>query len=424
MTGALAADALEFFRHGVAAADPHDAVMHALEVHDGEWSGHGKIHLVAAGKAALPMAEAALSFLPATKIASAFAVTNYENVRELPGLSVMGASHPLPDENGATAAKAIEDVAIRAGASDLVLCLISGGASALLPAPADGITLAEKTLANDLLLKSGADIVAMNTVRKVLSRLKGGGLARKIAPAQGLALILSDVPGDDLAIIASGPTVANNTPAARALAIVRSLGLEGAMPETVMAHLKKRAGEPTEEFVQTTENILVGSNRISLHATANSAARGGYETVILSEWLEGDVADAAKAFWKAADTAEAGKPVAILSGGETSVHVTGGGKGGRNQEMALRFAALCRDRPLARDWAFLSGGTDGRDGPTDAAGGLVTPETLGAIEAAGKPVEEFLADNDAYHALYAGDGLVMTGATGTNVADLQVLLLR
>ena len=424
MTATLADDALEFFRHGVAAADPHDAVMHALEVHDGEWSGHGKIHLVAAGKAALPMAEAALSVLPATKIASAIAVTNYENVRELPGLTVMGASHPLPDENGAAAAKAIEDVAIQAGASDLVLCLISGGASALLPAPVDGITLAEKTLANDLLLKSGADIVAMNTVRKALSRLKGGGLARKIAPAQGLALILSDVPGDDLSIIASGPTVADDTPAGRALAIVRSLGLEMAMPETVMAHLKKRAGEPVEEFVQTTENILVGSNRISLHAMANSAVRGGYETVILSEWLEGDVADAAEAFRKAADTAEAGKPVAILSGGETSVHVTGGGKGGRNQEMALRFAALCRDRPLARDWAFLSGGTDGRDGPTDAAGGLVTPETLGAIEAAGKPVGEYLADNDAYHALNAGGGLVMTGATGTNVADLQVLLLR
>ena len=425
MTGTLAADALDIFRHGVAAADPHDAVLHALEVHDGEWSSHGKIHLVAAGKAALPMAEAALSMLPATKVAAAFAVTNYENVREVPGLTVTGASHPLPDENGAAAALAIEEIAAtQAGASDLVLCLISGGASALLPAPADGISLAEKTLANDLLLKSGADIVAMNTVRKALSRLKGGGLARAIAPAQGLALILSDVPGDDLSIIASGPTVADDTPPGRALEIVRSLGLDGAMPESVMAHLEKSAGEQAEDFVQTTENILVGSNRISLHAMANYAARLGYDTMILSEWLEGDVADAAAAFRQAADDAPAGKPVAVLAGGETSVHVTGGGKGGRNQEMALRFAALCRDRPLARDWAFLSGGTDGRDGPTDAAGGLVTPGTAAAIEAAGRPVDACLADNDAYHALQAGDGLVMTGATGTNVADLQVLLLR
>jgi len=416
-------DAKAIFAAGVAAADPYQAVLSALEVHDGEWSEAAKIHVIAAGKAALPMMRAALDFLPHGKIADALAVTNYENMDEVEGVTVIGASHPLPDENGAEGVRQIETIAQDAGASDLVVCLISGGASALLPAPPEGITLEEKIRANDLLLKSGADIVAMNTVRKALSRLKGGGLARAIRPAQGLALILSDVPGDDLAIIASGPTVPDPAEPGAALEIVRRFGLERKMPESVMAHLEKRAGRSKPDFVQTTENILVGSNRISLDAAEGAAAHRGYKTVILSEWLDGDVAAAAAAFHDAARAAPAGEKTAILSGGETSVEVTGSGKGGRNQEMALRFALLCEESRLPVEWVFLSGGTDGRDGPTDAAGGITDPYTAGTLKATGKPAEAYLADNDAYHALKEADGLVMTGATGTNVADLQVLLL-
>ena len=415
-------DARAIFEAGVAAADPYHAVLSALEIHDGEWSEAAKIHVIAAGKAALPMMRAALDFLPRGKVADALAVTNYENSREVEGVTVIGASHPLPDENGAEGARRIEKIAHDAGAADLVICLISGGASALLPAPPDGITLDEKIAANDLLLKSGADIVAMNTVRKALSRLKGGGLARAIHPAQGLALILSDVPGDDLAIIASGPTVPDPAPMDEALKIVRSFGLQDKMPASVMAHLEKRAGQEKPDFVQTTENILVGSNRISLSAAEHAAAQKGYRTEILSEWLEGDVAAAAQAFRDAAAKAPAGK-VAILAGGETSVQVTGSGKGGRNQEMALRFATLCESDPLPRGWAFLSGGTDGRDGPTDAAGGIVTPETIRVLKAKSLSASAYLSDNDAFHALQEADALVITGATGTNVADLQVLLL-
>ncbi|WP_193174725.1 glycerate kinase type-2 family protein [Oricola nitratireducens] len=422
-TDTLSSDARAIFQAGVAAADPYHAVLNALEIHDGEWSKAARVHVIAAGKGAIPMIEAALEFLPHGKIADALAVTNYENVRDVEGVTVIGASHPLPDENGAEGARRIEAIAHAAGASDLVLCLISGGASALLPAPPEGITLAEKIRANDLLLKSGADIVAMNTVRKALSRLKGGGLARAIVPAQGLALILSDVPGDDLAIIASGPTVPDPAEPGKALEIVRAFGLEGEMPASVMAHLEKRASAQKQDFVQTTENILVGSNSISLHAMEGAAKHKGYDTVILSEWLEGDVQDAAQAFRDAAGTAPSGKPVAILAGGETSVQVIGSGKGGRNQEMALRFAALCETNSLPGDWAFLSGGTDGRDGPTDAAGGLVTARTIPALEAKGLSVETYLANNDAYHALNEAGALLKTGATGTNVADLQVLLL-
>lgn len=422
-TDELKQDARAIFLAGVAAADPHDAVVHALEIHDGEWSEASRIFVIAAGKAAVPMMRAALETLPGGKIAEALAVTNDENVAEIEGVTVIGASHPLPDENGAAGAREAERIAHAAKASDLVLCLISGGASALLPAPVEGVTLDEKIATNDLLLKSGADIVAMNTVRKALSRLKGGGLARAISPAQGLALILSDVPGDDLAIIASGPTVADPAPPGKALEIVRDLGLADRLPETVMAHLQARAAQPPADFVHTTENLLVGSNRISLSATENAAHHRGYKVIVLSDWLEGDVQDAAEAFLEAARAAPAGKKTAILAGGETSVQVTGSGKGGRNQEMALRFAKLCESDPLPRDWAFLSGGTDGRDGPTDAAGGLVDPSTIGRLKAKDLSVDACLANNDAYHALEQAGALVMTGGTGTNVADLQVLLL-
>jgi hydroxypyruvate reductase len=422
-TDELKADARAIFMAGVAAADPHDAVVNALEIHNGEWSGAGKVHVIAAGKGAVPMMRAALETLPAGKIGATLVVTNYENVTEIEGVTVMGASHPLPDRNGAEAAAAVERIASEAATSDLVLCLISGGASALLPAPVEGVTLDEKIATSDFLLKSGADIVAMNTVRKALSRLKGGGLARAISPAQGLALILSDVPGDDLAIIASGPTVADPAPPQKALEIVRDLGIADRLPESVLAHLEKRAAEPAADFVHTTENILIGSNRISLSATENAAHHRGYKPIVLSEWLEGDVQAAAESFHAAAFRASSKGRVAILAGGETSVHVTGSGKGGRNQEMALRFAVLCEASPLPRGWAFLSGGTDGRDGPTDAAGGLVTPKTIAALDAKDLSVDAYLSDNDAYHALKEADALLMTGATGTNVADLQVLLL-
>ena len=236
-------------------------------------------------------------------------------------------------------------------------------------------------------------------------------------------MILSDVPGDDLAIIASGPTVADPAQPAKALEIARDLGLADRLPSSVMAHLEARATQPAEDFVHTTENMLIGSNRISLHATENAAHHRGYTVIVLSEWLEGDVQAAAEAFLEAARAAPAGEKFAILAGGETSVQVTGSGKGGRNQEMALRFARLCESTPLPREWAFLSGGTDGRDGPTDAAGGLVTPETVQAMDAKGLSVDAYLANNDAYHALEQTGALVMTGGTGTNVADLQVLLL-
>ncbi|UYN99173.1 MAG: DUF4147 domain-containing protein [Devosia sp.] len=419
----MKADASALFMAGVKAADPHHAVADYLVRHAAKLSSASRIHIIAAGKGALPMVEAALDHVAPNRRGAVLAVTNYENVRAVDGARVLGASHPLPDDKGEAAANEIERIAGAAGPGEMVLCLISGGASALLPAPVAGVSLADKIATNDLLLKSGADIVAMNTVRKALSRLKGGGLARAIAPAQGLALILSDVPGDDLSIIASGPTVADSAAPGAALAVVRELGLLDRLPRPVRAHLEARAAMAPAPAPSGIDNVLVGANSISLSAMEAAAGAAGYGTMVLSRWLEGDVQAAAEAFHAAAGRAGNGKRVAILAGGETSVRVTGKGKGGRNQELALRFAALCSEHPLPRPWVFLSGGTDGRDGPTDAAGGLVDPHAVPALAAKGLDPATFLADNDAYHALKAANALLMTGATGTNVADLQVLLL-
>lgn len=427
-TAGLRRQARDFFQAGVRAADPADATARALEDNRAMLDGAGRVHVLAAGKAALAMADVALAHLPAARRGACIAVTNPENARPLPGCTVHAASHPLPDAAGVEAAAQVEAAARAAVGNELVLALISGGASALLPAPVDGLTLDDKIAVTDILLKSGANIGAINTVRKALSRLKGGGLARAAAPADVLGLILSDVPGDDPAAIASGPTVVSEAPlaadalAADALAVIEAHGLGAKMPAAAMRYLvaaaaKPPAGPPGNRV----HNRIIGSNRISLHAVEAACRDAGWPTEIMSDWLDGDVGDAARRFIEAARGAGA-EPLALLAGGETGVHVTGAGLGGRNQEMALRFA-VGAGGGLGRPYAFLSGGTDGRDGPTDAAGGLVDHTTAQRAVQIGCDIDAHLADNDAYHGLQTLDDLLVTGATGTNVADLQILLL-
>jgi hydroxypyruvate reductase len=288
--------------------------------------------------------------------------------------------------------------------------LISGGGSALLPAPALGLTLADKAEVNRLLLASGADITEMNLIRQQLSRLKGGGLLRAAAPARVTALILSDVAGDDLRVIASGPTVAPIGTAAEARAALVARGVWDRLPDAVRLHLE-RAPEPAP--LPEAENRLIGSNAISVAAMAEAAPGAR----VVEAPLVGDVADAAVGIW---DTASG--PGIWLFGGETTVVLRGEGLGGRNQELALRVALEAEARGVAGPWVFLSGGTDGRDGPTEAAGGIVDPGSLGRMRAAGVDPAEYLARNDSNAALAASGDLLVTGATGTNVADLQVLI--
>lgn len=393
---------------GIRAADPGDAVTQALRDRPFE-IGPGRVQIIAVGKAAISMARAAMQAFatpPPTLI-----VTNYENAGDVPHAEVFAAGHPVPDENGQKAAQAVQRALQSTGANDRILALISGGGSALLPAPVPGISLADKARVNQLLLGAGVDIDQMNLVRQQLSVLKGGGFARLAAPAQVSALILSDVIGDDLRTVASGPTVAPLGNAADAIAVLRAAGIWDELPKTVVHHLQTRTSETVSE-PPAVENRLVGSNAISVAAMAAHDR----DAVVHARPLIGDVADAAR------EIAAVPAGQTTLFGGETTVVLAGDGLGGRNQELALRVAMLAESAGWAPGWVFLSGGTDGRDGPTDSAGGLVDDGSLARMRAAGVDPEMALRDNDSYHALQAAGDLLITGATGTNVADLQVLI--
>ena len=364
------------------------------------------------------MMRAALATLPEAP-ATALAITNPENQADLAGAEVITGAHPVPDQTSAAAGARVLDLLKDLSPQDQVLMLISGGGSALMVAPAPGLTLTDKAAVNEMLLASGLDINRMNLIRQNLSQLKGGGLCRAAAPARVTALILSDVIGDDLRAIASGPTVAPLGTAQDARALLQDQGLWHTLPETVQTHLPE-AGAAHETPVA--QNILIGSNRFSLEAMRDRAEALGWHVPELIADLTGDVTEAATRVRAAAQSAPKDRPVALLFGGETTVRLTGTGRGGRNQELALRIAQAADG--LDGDWVFLSGGTDGRDGPTDAAGGLVTPRTWAQIAQAGADPEALLNNNDSYAALRAADALVSIGGTGTNVADVQILLRR
>jgi len=392
--------ARKLFDAGVAAADPFRAVSTALRAAPAQ-SG---ATLIAVGKAAVRMTEAALE--SGLEPREAIVVTNPENARDILGARVFAASHPVPDAVGLAAADAVE-AALRREERH-VLTLISGGGSALLPAPAPGLTLSDKVAVNELLLASGADIVEMNLVRQNLSRLKGGGIVRAAFPARVRALILSDVVGDDLRAIASGPTVSPLGSRSQARTLCGRYGIWETMPPSVQAHLNQ---DVSEEAAPQADNELIGSNTVSMMAMAAAAEGVGMNVHLHAPALTGDVEEAAR---RVATTTD---PGIHLFGGETTVQLTGHGRGGRNQELALRAALHLG----GGDWVYLQGGTDGRDGPTDAAGGFLDPARLARIKAT-VDVSALLNNNDAYRILSAGDGLLMTGATGTNVADLGVLI--
>jgi glycerate 2-kinase len=409
--------ARRIFGAGVTAADPAAAVARAMP---GIARPSGRRVVVGIGKAAIAMTGAALaaSDMP---VAAALVVTNDENARDLPGARVFAAGHPVPDERGAAAARAVESLADSLGAGDQMLALISGGGSALLPAPAGAISLADKAMVSRLLLASGADIAEMNLVRQALSRLKGGGLARRAAPAEVVGLVLSDVVGDDLRVIASGPTVAPVGTRAEAVDALRRRGLWAALPASVRDFLI--APRPDDmEPVPASRNILVGSNAQSVAAMAEEARAAAEElaVTVVDAPLTGDVADAAEVIMSAA-----GGTGIWLWGGETTVTLgTEHGMGGRNQELALRVALAAEAAGWGEGWTFLSGGTDGRDGPTEAAGAIVDAGTLGRMRAAGVDPGAVLSRHDSFTALAASGDLLVTGGTGTNVADLQVLIRR
>lgn len=388
---------------------PDRAVQRALERFT---PGPGRTLLVAAGKAAWQMAHAAVSVLG--KVDGGLVVTKYGHVRgSIPGVVCCEAGHPVPDENGFAATERALELVRNLTADDTVLFLLSGGGSALLEKPL--LPAAELQDITRQLLASGADIVEINCIRKRLSGVKGGRFAQACAPAQVYSIILSDIVGDPLDMIASGPAYPDSSTCAQARAIAARYGLR----------LSPLAWELLDrETPKTLDNVtarVTGSVRELCAAAAAQCRTLGYETVLLTDCLNCEAREAGRFLASVLRThAGSGRRLAFVAGGETVVHLTGNGLGGRNQELALGAAVGLQGLENA---AVFSVGSDGTDGPTDAAGGYVDGSTLQALRDKGLDPVTVLRQNDAYHALRAVDGLLITGPTGTNVNDVAVALL-
>jgi hydroxypyruvate reductase len=407
----LRSDSDRIIRAALAAALPDTAVRKAL---DGADFGRGRLVLVAVGKAAWQMAHAAVEQL-GSRISSGVVITKYGHSQgDLPGLKIFEAGHPVPDDNSFAAT----DEAIRAvsglTADDTVLFLISGGGSALFEKPLisrDSLDALTKQM-----LACGADIVEMNTVRKRLSAVKGGRFARLCEPAHVMSIVLSDIIGDPLDMIASGPAYPDSSTCEQARAIIAKYGI------TVDAETAKLLDQETPKQLDNVTTFVTGSVRQLCRAAAGQARALGYEPVVLTASLSCEAREAGTFFANIAQFhAGDGKDLAFIAGGETVVHLTGTGKGGRNQERALSAAAGIDGMDNA---CVFSVGSDGTDGPTDAAGGWTDGTTAAKLRAQGVQIFDVLKNNDAYHALKAVDGLIITGPTGTNVNDVSVLLIR
>ncbi len=415
------------FEAALAAADPALAVPRFLPHPPAEGSG-GRTIVVGAGKAAAAMAKAVEDSWPDVARAplEGLVVTRYGHALPCRHIEVVEAAHPVPDQAGLDAAKRILAMVQGLGPDDLVLCLISGGGSALLSLPAPGITLEEKQAVNKALLRSGAAIDEMNCLRKHLSAIKGGRLAAAAAPARVVSLLISDVPGDDPAVIASGPTVPDPTTFADALAILEKYGIDA--PASVTAHLRAGAEEtpkPGDPRLANTETHLIARPQDALEAAAAVAREEGVTPVILGDSIEGEAREVAQVMAGIArQVARFGQPAAapcvLLSGGETTVTLRGTGRGGRNAEFLLALTVALEGAPgiyaLACD-------TDGIDGSEDNAGAITGPGCLARAEAAGIDAKAMLADNDGYGFFSALSDLVVTGPTLTNVNDFRAILV-
>ena len=402
-------DADEIIRASLQAVLPDKAVARALK--SLERTGE-KIVLVAAGKAAWQMADAAVKELG--QVDDGIVITKYGHVMgEIPGVICYEAGHPVPDENSFLATCKALDLVCPLTEKDVVLFLLSGGGSALFEKPLiEGRELQNIT---KQLLACGADIVEMNTIRKRLSAVKGGRFALACAPATVFSIVLSDILGDPLDMIASGPAYPDTSTCEEALAIVEKYNLK------LTEKAKQLLCQETPKHLDNVKTQINGSVRELCAAAAQKCRELGYEPVLLTDQLCCEARDAGSFMGSIIRThAAESKKTAWIAGGETIVHLTGKGLGGRNQELALAAAPAIAGISGA---AVFSVGSDGTDGPTDAAGGYADEDTLDALEKEGLCVDRVLADNDAYHALKAVDGLIMTGPTGTNVNDVTVALL-
>ncbi len=435
----LREDARRIFSAGLSAVDPERAVLRhcrlsgehlAVGGREFDLSRFSNIYVVGAGKASAPMA-AALEQLLGERVTGGLINVKHGHAAALSKIRQVEAGHPIPDEAGCGGAREIMDIAGSAGKNDLVFCVFSGGGSALLPLPDSGITLADKQQTTQALIDCGAVIHEINALRKHLSGIKGGKLARAAHPGALVSLILSDVVGDDLDVIASGPAVPDASSFVDCLRIVDKYGIRDRLPDSVIETLVAgRNGKIAEtpkagdDVFFNTFNQIVGSNIEAVLAAEAEARRLGYHTLALSSLIEGDTREAAHFHCAILrEIRKTGRPLSppacILSGGETTVKVVGNGKGGRAQEFAL--ASACEIDGVS-DVAVLCAGTDGTDGPTDAAGAFADSTTIPRAADADLDPDAALANNDAYPFFQTLDDLLVTGPTKTNVMDLRILL--
>ena len=432
--------ALNIFQAGLKAVTPGRAIARhcnrrgnhltiGSKVYD--LSEYKKVFVVGGGKAGAAMA-AGLEAICGDRISDGIINVKYGHLAKLNRIKIVEAGHPVPDSNGEKGALAILGLAESATADGLVICLISGGGSALMPLPGRGLSLADKQKTTRVLLACGATIHEINTIRKHLSNIKGGMLARAASPATLVSMILSDVVGDDLDVIASGPCVPDSSTYADCMAIITCYGIEGDLPETVVNHLKAGRSGQIPETPKTGDpaftklsNLIISRNIDAVYAAKSAAENLGYPTLVLSSMIEGETRDVACVHGAIArESVKTGNPMppplCILSGGETTVTIKGNGLGGRNQEFAL---AAAMDIDGYEAITVLSGGTDGTDGPTDAAGAVADGTTVARARAMGMSPHQYLADNDAYHFFESLGDLIKTGPTNTNVMDLRVVLV-
>jgi hydroxypyruvate reductase len=431
----------------IAAVEPEQVVSDFLKRRGSELQAgdttynldeYRNVYLVGTGKAGAPMASAVETVLGDHLKAGYVVVRRGGKPAQLSKTVIRASNHPIPDENGHTAARGlIRFLKNNVSERDLLLVIISGGGSALLPAPVEQITLEEKQRTTEILLKSGATIQEINAIRKHLSRLKGGRLLEHAAGCRVVTMMLSDVAGDDPASIASGPTVPDRTTFGQCLDIIAAYNISEALPQQVVDYLTEGAEGQKPDIRETltkgdarfdlVQNSIIGNNLIGLRAARQTAEKLGFPALVLTSSLEGNTADLASFYASMArEVLQSGNPLpapcCILSGGEPTVRVTGSGKGGRNQELSLCFLNQFEDndRPPI---LFASVGSDGIDGPTEAAGAWVTPGCALKAKALGLAPGEFLSRNDSFHFFEKLGNLIITGETQTNVMDFQILLI-
>ena len=434
---------LEIFKHGVSSVQPNNILDNFIKVKSKKiivtegskqkiYSKINRVFPVCIGKASVDMAKKIKKIFKVSnfKIEKGILIVNKENFSKVKGFKCFSSGHPIPNRNGLDASIFLENYLGKLEKNDLVLIFISGGGSALAPYPVDGISLEEKIIINKILLESGANIKEINIVRKHLSKLKGGNLVKICNPAYVHSFILSDVIGDDLSSIASGMTTYDNSTFRDVKKILNKYKIWTKIPKNIKNHInngeKKKELETPEknnQIFKKTNNTLIGSNNLCLNNMKNLCKKYNINSKIWFKNIDGDVKKISKKFSNNIKKIKYKTPVLLISGGETTVKVNGKGKGGRNQEFALYFAIEMKKINPSKSFIILSAGTDGRDGPTNAAGGILNEGSLEKIKNKKVNLKKELLNNNSYQVLKKINSLVIIDGTNTNVADVQLIYL-